>query len=87
MTPSVAVILLNYKRPQNLGLIAGAARAALPEAPILILDQADADELRHRADIPWSEVWFQRAAKNRGAGARARSDRWWPALTGQRTRR
>ena len=69
-TPSLAVILLNYRRPQNIGPIARAAREALPEAPILILDQADDDSLRHRQDVPWNEVWLSRARENLGAGAR-----------------
>lgn len=67
---SIAVIILNYRRPQNIGAIAAAAREALQDAPIFILDQADTDDLRERRDIPWSEVWLQRAAVNQGAGAR-----------------
>jgi hypothetical protein len=70
MTPSLAVIILNYRRPQNIGLIARAAREALPDAAIFILDQADRDGLRQRTGIDWDQVWFQRAAVNRGAGVR-----------------
>jgi hypothetical protein len=70
MTPSLAVIILNYRRPQNIGLLAKAAREALPDAAIFILDQADQEGLRERTDIDWDQVWFQRAAVNRGAGAR-----------------
>jgi hypothetical protein len=70
MAPSLAVILLNYKRPQNIGAIVGAVRQALPDAPIFILDQGEREEFRARDDIPWSEVWVQRARVNRGAGAR-----------------
>jgi hypothetical protein len=70
MTSSMAVIVLNYKRPQNIGRIADAAREALPDAPIFIIDQGEPDALRARGDIPWSEVWLQRAEVNRGAGAR-----------------
>jgi hypothetical protein len=66
---SLAVIIQNYRRPQNIGRIVRAAREALPLADIFLLDQADED-LRGRDDIPWSEVWYQRAATNRGAGAR-----------------
>jgi hypothetical protein len=68
--PSLAVIIQNYKRPQNIGLVTQTARAALPGAPILLIDQADDDSLRSRTDIPWDAVWYQKAAVNRGAGAR-----------------
>src|ERR1700677_4675098 len=70
MTPSIAVIILNYKRPQNIGAIVRAAREALPEAAIFILDQGETDTLRERDDIPCGEVWLQRAEVNTGAGAR-----------------
>lgn len=70
MTSSIAVIILNYKRPQNIGAIVRAARAALPEAAIFILDQGESDTLRERDDIPRAEVWLQRAEVNTGAGAR-----------------
>jgi hypothetical protein len=78
MTPSIAVIILNYKRPQNIGAIVRAARAALPEAAIFILDQAETDTLRERNDIPWGEVWLQRAEENTGAGARVPLASWLP---------
>jgi hypothetical protein len=70
MAPSLAVIILNYKRPQNIGTITCAAREALPEAMIFVFDQADVDTLRDRTDVDWSDVWLQRAKVNRGAGAR-----------------
>jgi hypothetical protein len=70
MDPSLAVIILNYRRPQNIGRIAAAAREALPEAAIFILDQAETDDLRARDDVAWGEVWLRRAAVNKGAGAR-----------------
>jgi hypothetical protein len=70
MTSSLAVIILNYKRPQNIGAIASAAREALPDASIFILDQGEREDFQERGDIPWSEVWVQRAAVNKGAGAR-----------------
>ncbi|HLK24382.1 MAG TPA: hypothetical protein VKT30_06980 [Caulobacteraceae bacterium] len=70
MAPPLAIILLNYRRPQNIGRIVGAARAACPAAPILLLDQAETASLRHRDDIAWSEVWYRRALENKGAGAR-----------------
>ncbi|HZC17789.1 MAG TPA: hypothetical protein VE309_13610 [Caulobacteraceae bacterium] len=66
---SLAVIIQNYRRPQNIGRIVRNAREALREADIFLFDQADED-LRGRDDIPWGEVWFQRAEVNRGAGAR-----------------
>jgi hypothetical protein len=70
MTSSLAFIIENYKRPQNIGTIVRSAREALPDADIFILDQAEQDDLGARDDIPWSEVWLQRAEINRGAGAR-----------------
>jgi hypothetical protein len=69
MDASEAVIILNYRRPQNIGALTAAARAALPQAAIFVLDQAEEDGLRERRDIAWDQIWFQRAA-NRGAGAR-----------------
>jgi hypothetical protein len=70
MSPSLAVIILNYRRPQNIGAIVDTARAALPDAPIFVLDQADQPGLRERTDVAWDEVWFQRAQMNRGPGVR-----------------
>jgi hypothetical protein len=70
MASTLAVILLNYRRAQNIGRIVAAAREALPEAAIFILDQAETDDLKGRDDVAWHEVWHQRAAVNRGAGAR-----------------
>src|SRR5579864_958746 len=70
MSASLAVILMNYKRPQNVGRIVAAARAGVPDAPILLLDQAPGGDLLRRDDIAWSEVWYRRAAVNKGAGAR-----------------
>ena len=70
MDPSLAIILLNYKRPQNIGRIAIAARTGLRDATILVLDQAETADLRLREDIPWADVWYRRAANNTGAGAR-----------------
>jgi hypothetical protein len=68
--PTLAVIIQNFKRPQNIALVVRNARAALPDTPIFLLDQADEPGLRLRDDIPWNEVWYQKAAVNRGAGAR-----------------
>jgi hypothetical protein len=70
MIDSLAVIILNYKRPQNIGRIVAAAREALPAAPILIYDQGEREDFRRRQDIPWSEVWVQHAKVNRGSAAR-----------------
>jgi hypothetical protein len=70
MIDSLAVIILNYRRPQNIGRIVAAAREALPEAPILIYDQGEREDFRGRDDIPWSEVWVQHAKVNGGSGAR-----------------
>jgi hypothetical protein len=70
MTNSLAVIILNFRRPQNIGAIAAAAREALPDAPILIYDQGERDDFLRRTDFPFSEVWVQRAKSNGGSGAR-----------------
>jgi hypothetical protein len=70
MTESFAVIILNYKRAQNIGAIATAAREALPDAPILVYDQGERDDFLQRDDVPWGEVWVQRATTNGGSGAR-----------------
>jgi hypothetical protein len=70
MSDSLAVIILNYKRPQNIGRIVAAAREALPEAPIHIYDQSEREDFRLRDDIPWEEVWVQHAKVNGGSGAR-----------------
>jgi len=70
MAPSLAVIILNYRRPQNIGLITRAAREALPDAAIFVLDQADRDGLRERTDVDWDQIWFRQAAVNKGAGVR-----------------
>jgi hypothetical protein len=70
MQPSLAVIVLNYKRPQNIGAIVRGAREGLPHAQIFISDNASQDGLHARDDIPWSEVWLHRAVRNNGSGAR-----------------
>src|SRR5665647_2075178 len=70
MQPSLAVIVLNYKRPQNIGRIVRGAREGLPHAQIFVSDNASQDGLHARDDIPWSEVWLHRAVANNGSGAR-----------------
>ena len=70
MTNSFAVIILNYKRAQNIGAIATAAREALPDAPIFVYDQGERDDFLRRDDVPWGEVWVLRATANGGSGAR-----------------
>jgi hypothetical protein len=70
MTASLAVLILNYKRPQNIGRLVRAAREALPDAPIFIFDQSERRDFCERKDIPWSDVWVQSAEVNQGAGAR-----------------
>jgi hypothetical protein len=70
MAVSLAVVLLNYKRPQNMGVIVNSVREALPDAPVFILDQAESNDFQNRSDIPWSEVWLKRSRINMGAGAR-----------------
>ena len=67
---STAVILLNYRRPYNIGRIASVVASALPDAGIFILDQSGSSQLQGRNDVPWSRVWFRRAFDNTGAGAR-----------------
>ncbi len=68
--PSIAVILLNYRRPQNIGRIAGLAREALPAAPVYIVDNGEDAGFRNRGDIPWGDVWLRTPPANLGAGAR-----------------
>jgi hypothetical protein len=70
MSPSLAVIIQNYKRPQNVGRIARAARQGLPGAAILVLDQAETDTFHERNDVDWPDIWLQRSDVNRGTGAR-----------------
>lgn len=70
MTSSLAVIVLNYKRPQNIAAITLAARSALPNATIFVLDQAQ-DETHQWRDVdPQAMVWLRRSPRNDGAGAR-----------------
>jgi hypothetical protein len=79
--PTLAVIVQNFKRPQNIGLVVRNARAALPDTPIFLLDQADEPGLRQRGDIPWSEVWYQKAAVNRGPARACRSPHPCPSIS------
>jgi hypothetical protein len=46
MRPSLAVIILNYRRPQNVCLIARAAREAPPETGIFVFDQSERSDFR-----------------------------------------
>lgn len=65
-----AAIVLNYRRPQNIGRIAHGLHSALPHVPIFVLDQSLNDVLRGRDDVPWHALWHMRARRNAGAGAR-----------------
>jgi hypothetical protein len=76
MTSSLAVILLNYKRPQNIGRIARSARDALPDAPILVYDQGGQADFRERGDVPWDESG---SITPRQTAAPARGSCWRPA--------
>jgi hypothetical protein len=67
---TLAVVVLNYRRPQNIGRIAAGAREALPDAPIFVLDNSEDPHFRERDDVPWGEVWLQTPPRNLGAAAR-----------------
>lgn len=70
VSPTVAVIILNWRRPQNIGRIVRAAADALPEACIFVLDQAEApNSLEGRHDVPWHLMW-RRTRQNGGSAAR-----------------
>jgi hypothetical protein len=69
---SLALILLNFRRPQNIGPIVRSVIDALPDVNVFILDQADNNDLRLRNDVPWGQVWYRKAAFNGRAGARIR---------------
>ncbi len=48
---STAVILLNDRRPQNIGEIVRAAAEALPDPAIFVLDQAEPEFRPARKDL------------------------------------
>ena len=66
----LAVIIMNYRRPQNIGKICRTVAAALPEAIVFLLDQADDDSCTVRHMLP-PGVWYRRAT-NAGCIARLR---------------
>jgi hypothetical protein len=67
---TTAVILLNWKRPQNIGRLVRTAHEALPEAAIFVVDQAEGpDRLAARDDVPLELCWL-RSQANAGCGAR-----------------
>lgn len=69
-SPSLAVIVLNWRRPQNIARIVRTAAEALPHACILVLDQAEEpNNLAGREDIPWHLMWHQ-TRQNKGPGER-----------------
>src|SRR5262245_40320532 len=70
MAPTIAVILLNYRRPQNIGRIVRLVREALPTAPIYIVDNGEDPAFRNRDDVPWDQVWLRTPPTNLGAGVR-----------------
>jgi hypothetical protein len=70
MDPAIAVIILNWKRPQNIGRIVETASEALPHAQIFVVDQAeDPDSLIERTDVPRERCWI-RTQPNAGPGVR-----------------
>jgi len=72
MESSTAVIILNWKRPQNIGRLVRSVGEALPKAAIFIIDQAEAPErLTGRTDIPLERCWV-RTRPNGGPGVRFR---------------
>lgn len=69
-SPSTAVIIINYKRPQNIGRIVSAAAEALPASPIHVIDHGEGPcSLIGREDIPWDRCWL-RTQPNAGPGVR-----------------
>jgi hypothetical protein len=70
MPPATAAIILNWKRPQNIGRLVRAVGDALPAAAIFVIDHGEgADSLERRADVPRERCWI-RSQPNAGAGAR-----------------
>jgi hypothetical protein len=68
--PSWAVIILNWRRPQNIARLVEAASAGLPQATIFVLDQAEPhNQLAQRDDMPWDLFWYLRR-RNVGPGIR-----------------
>jgi hypothetical protein len=74
---ATAVIILNWKRPQNIGRIVRTASEALPDARILVIDQAEGtDRLAGRSDVPRALCTIREQA-NEGAGVRVRLAAEW----------
>ena len=70
MSAAVAVILINWKRPQNIGRLVRTVADALPAAAMLVIDHGKgADGLESRDDIARDRCWIGKQA-NAGAGAR-----------------
>jgi hypothetical protein len=68
--PSWAVIILNWRRPQNIARIVQAASTGLPQATIFVLDQAEPhNKLVERQDMSWDLFWYLRR-RNVGPGIR-----------------
>ena len=57
----LAVIIMNYRRPQNIGQICGAVAEALPGAIVFLIDQADDETSSVRHMVP-PGVWYRRVA-------------------------
>jgi hypothetical protein len=78
MAPSTAVIILNWKRPQNIGRIVRTASEALPAATIFVIDHGEGrDRLTGRDDIPFDLCWL-RIRPNAGPGVRFSLAAGWP---------
>ena len=64
----LAVIVMNYRRPQNIAGICRTVMDALPQATVFVLDQADDEKKTVRDELP-PKVWYCRR-KNVGPIAR-----------------
>lgn len=75
---TTAVIIMNYKRPQNIGGLVTVAAQALPGATIFVLDQGEGpNSLKERDDVPLNLCWV-RSQANVGPGVRFRLAAEWP---------
>ena len=75
---TIAVIILNWKRPENIGRIVRTASEALPAASIFVIDQGEGPyRLADRHDVPFDRCWMRTQA-NAGPGVRFRLAADWP---------
>ena len=75
---ATAVIILNWKRPQNIGRIVRLTSDALPQATIFVIDHGEGlDRLADRHDVPLDRCWV-RTQTNAGPGVRFKLAAEWP---------